>query len=126
VKPDDNRTQWQRAMHEFAHNGLFSLLAGPLINGMSFAINHNRFIDGVKEVAMSLRGWKCNALLAIAVGSIGTGVNWALGRGEFERHDAPASSPSPQAPIPSVAAKPSHASREDARREQAADTAIRR
>ncbi len=115
---------WRSVLGDFAHNTLFAFVVGPFINGMSSAINRKGFWSGFKEVATCVRGWKCNAELALAVGVIATSVNYFLGR------NVPRPSPNDMrdalADDDRIETRPSattHAKREELRREQPATQA---
>lgn len=124
--PDkESKTNWRLVASDFAHNVTFSLLVSPFINGMSHAINHNGFWKGVKEASNSWRGWKCNAELALAVGFVATTVNLLLGRSTVKAESSPTHPHvGSVAPMPEVRAD--HASREESRRDHAADASISR
>ncbi len=104
---------------DFIHNTVFAFVIGPFINGMSSAINRRGFMNGVKEIVTSTRGWMCNAQLALAVGIVATAVNVLTGRSakqESKAETAPATAP---AALPSdVNTQTNHTAREEIRREQ--------
>ena len=128
VADENDSVNWRRVASDFAHNALFSFAVGPFINGMSSAINHNGFWKGVKEVATSWRGWRCNAELAIAVGVIATTVNAMMGRSyaKTSPHQAAHDTLSASAPLDEKKVGASHSAREEARREQPVDASISR
>jgi hypothetical protein len=117
VADEKSSVNWRQVASDFVHNTLFSFAVGPFINGMSSAINGNGYWRGVKAVAGSWRGWKFNAELALAVGSIATTVNLLMGRSYKTTDEKPASAPS-MPPIPSGEVRSDHSAREEARREQ--------
>ena len=128
VTDENNKLNWRQVASDFAHNALFSFAVGPFINGMSSAINNNGFWKGVKEVATTWRGWRCNAELAVAVGVIATTVNILMGKNRTKpepRHESAAILKTPW-PMDGAAISATHSVREDARREQAVDARINR
>lgn len=121
----NNSINWRLVASDFAHNTVFSFMVGPLINGMSSAINRSGYWKGVKAIIGSAQGWKFNAELALAVGLIGTTVNVMMGRSTVKREE-----PAPLTQAPAVAPVANlpvdHTAREEARREQPVDVSISR
>jgi len=128
VADENNTLNWRQVASDFTHNALFSFAVGPFINGMSSAINNQGFWKGVKEVATSWRGWRCNAELALAVGMIATTVNTMFGknRAPVETNREPSVILKVPLPLDGTTAYANHSAREDARREQVVDTLINR
>lgn len=120
MRDDKNSSTFGTVVRDFAHNAAFSFFAGPVISGMLYAIDHRRFMDGVKEVLGSARGLKCNALVTLAVATVGTGLNALLGTGRFAKPSTAETAIEPPCALdaaPITAA--GHAAREEARREAA-------
>ncbi len=117
-EPEREHSLWRSVVGDFAHNTLFAFLVGPFINGISSAINRKGFWYGFKEVATCVRGWKCNAELALVIGVIATSVNYFLGRNTPK--PLPSDAREEPAPERITAANPAsdHAKREDIRRQQ--------